>query len=46
VNKEIPKGRKPPVVDGARGLEELGGHLADEDDVDHQDPDGRGGEQR
>jgi hypothetical protein len=27
-------------------LEELGGHLADEDDVDHQDPDGRGGEQR
>jgi hypothetical protein len=46
VNKEIPKGRKPPVIDEAQGLEELGGHLADEDDVGHHDPDGRGRERR
>ena len=45
--KEIPKGQRPPDVSGARDQEELGGHLlADEDDVDHQDPDGRGGERR
>jgi hypothetical protein len=34
------------VVDGARGLEELGGHLANEDNIGHQDLDGRGGERR
>lgn len=46
MNKEIPKGQRPPVVGGARGLVELGGHLANEDDVGHQDPEGRGGERR
>jgi hypothetical protein len=40
--KEIPKGRRPPDISGARDLEELGCHLlADEDHtVGHQDPEG------
>ena len=40
--KEIPKGRRPPDVSGARDLEELRGHLLTDEDhaVGHQDPEG------